>query len=93
MRLLEPVAQQALGKKILAELEGEIAQELEVVVEETVPLAVPGPGQPPGQHPHDHDHDQQGQGGGQRTQQSVVTNDFAAELLYVMRAAGDMLGD
>ena len=25
--------------------------------------------------------------------QTVVTNDFAAELLYMMRAAGDMLGD
>lgn len=29
----------------------------------------------------------------QQTQQTVVANDFAAELLYVMRAAGDMLTD
>lgn len=96
MRLLDPFAERELGRTILAELESEVQQELQVLVEDfTLPL-VASPGLV--------ELDQRGAlfaFGAEATKEAedesqgrtVVTNDFAAELLYIMRSAGDMLGD
>mmetsp|Transcript_24049 Transcript_24049/g.40884 ORF Transcript_24049/g.40884 Transcript_24049/m.40884 type:complete len:669 (-) Transcript_24049:93-2099(-) len=104
MRLLDPEVELQLGKTILAELEGEVSQELEVLVEEftasgdnhsdvTSALAADKSMVTLSQHDNGPQPQQREQDESPGGRQAVVTNDFAAELLYMMRSAGDMLGD